>query len=92
MIEALGRSLDDPIRYDRNSGVVFIMWDRMFGTFQAGQRRPTYAVLRDIRGARRRHHRLGYAFGQPGRQPTSVDWSEHQTPASSRAGLASPTP
>jgi sterol desaturase/sphingolipid hydroxylase (fatty acid hydroxylase superfamily) len=38
----------DPIYLDRNYGGVLIIWDRMFGTFQAEQHRPTYGLTTPI--------------------------------------------
>ena len=33
---------------DRNHGGVLIIWDRIFGTFQAGEERPTYGLTKNI--------------------------------------------
>ena len=38
----------DQIYLDRNYGGVFIIWDRMFGTFQAEEHRPTYGLTTPI--------------------------------------------
>ena len=38
----------DALYLDRNYGGVFIIWDRMFGTFQAEQHRPTYGLTTPI--------------------------------------------
>jgi sterol desaturase/sphingolipid hydroxylase (fatty acid hydroxylase superfamily) len=34
---------------DRNYGGIFIIWDRLFGTFQAEDQEPTYGVLTPVR-------------------------------------------
>lgn len=34
----------DPIYLDRNYGGILIVWDRLFGSFQAEQHRPTYGL------------------------------------------------
>ncbi len=34
---------------DRNHGGIFIIWDRLFGTFQAEEERPRYGLVKNIR-------------------------------------------
>jgi len=36
---------------DRNHGGIFIFWDRMFGSFQPEQERPTYGLTNNIQSA-----------------------------------------
>ena len=38
----------DPLYLDRNYAGIFILWDRMFGTFQAEQHRPTYGLTKPV--------------------------------------------
>jgi sterol desaturase/sphingolipid hydroxylase (fatty acid hydroxylase superfamily) len=38
----------DPIYLDRNYGGILIVWDRMFGTFQAELHRPTYGLTHPV--------------------------------------------
>jgi sterol desaturase/sphingolipid hydroxylase (fatty acid hydroxylase superfamily) len=38
----------NPIYLDRNHGGILIIWDRMFGTFQAEQQRPEYGLTKNI--------------------------------------------
>jgi len=38
----------DPKYLDRNHGGVFILWDRMFGTFQREEEEPTYGVTEQL--------------------------------------------
>jgi sterol desaturase/sphingolipid hydroxylase (fatty acid hydroxylase superfamily) len=48
----------DPEYLDKNLGGIFIVWDRMFGTFAEERRKPVYGLV----GARR-HGPLDVAFG-----------------------------
>ena len=34
---------------DRNHGGILIIWDRIFGTFQAEEERPTYGLTKNIK-------------------------------------------
>ena len=38
----------DPIYLDKNYAGIFIIWDRMFGTFQAEIHRPTYGLTKPV--------------------------------------------
>ncbi|UDY23531.1 sterol desaturase family protein [Nocardioides sp. Kera G14] len=38
----------DPIYLDRNYAGIFIIWDRMFGTFQPELKRPTYGLTKPV--------------------------------------------
>lgn len=38
----------DPHYIDRNFAGVFILWDKLFGTFQAEQARPTYGITKPV--------------------------------------------
>ena len=38
----------DPIYLDRNYGGILIIWDRLFGTFEAERHRPEYGLTRNI--------------------------------------------
>lgn len=38
----------DPKYIDKNHAGVFIIWDRLFGTFQAEEERPTYGVTQPV--------------------------------------------
>ncbi|MGA8988238.1 sterol desaturase family protein [Aeromicrobium sp.] len=38
----------DPIYLDRNYGGILIVWDRMFGSFQIEQHRPTYGLTHPV--------------------------------------------
>ena len=38
----------DPLYLDRNHGGILIIWDRMFGTFQKEEFRPTYGLTKNI--------------------------------------------
>ncbi|WP_353777864.1 sterol desaturase family protein [Winogradskyella sp. 3972H.M.0a.05] len=38
----------DRIYLDKNYGAIFCIWDRMFGTFQEEQHRPTYGLTKQI--------------------------------------------
>jgi sterol desaturase/sphingolipid hydroxylase (fatty acid hydroxylase superfamily) len=38
----------DAIYLDRNFGRILILWDRLFGTFQAEQHRPTYGLTTPV--------------------------------------------
>jgi len=38
----------DPLYLDRNYGGILIIWDRMFGTFQAEEHRPTYGLTTPV--------------------------------------------
>lgn len=49
----------DPEYLDKNLGGIFIVWDRLFGTFAEERRAPTYGLV----GARR-HDPLDVAFGR----------------------------
>jgi sterol desaturase/sphingolipid hydroxylase (fatty acid hydroxylase superfamily) len=39
----------DPIYLDRNHGGILIIWDRLFGTFQAEQHHPAYGLTTNIK-------------------------------------------
>ena len=92
MLEALRHSLNDPIRYALPFFLLTIVIELVTLAVLVRLQFHEYgAVLRDIRGAKRWRHRLGYVFGPPGWQPTLVDWSERQTPAMVGAGLTSET-
>jgi alkylglycerol monooxygenase len=39
----------DPEYLDRNYGGIFIVWDRLFGTFEPERRRPTYGITKPLR-------------------------------------------
>lgn len=38
----------DPKYIDRNHAGVFIVWDKMFGTFQAEEEKPTYGITKPV--------------------------------------------
>jgi len=38
----------EPHYLDRNYGGIFILWDRLFGTFQAEEKEPTYGLTKPI--------------------------------------------
>ena len=38
----------DPVYLDRNYGGILIVWDRIFGSFQAEQHRPTYGLTTPV--------------------------------------------
>lgn len=39
----------DPLYLDRNYGGIFIIWDRLFGTFESESKRPHYGVTQPLR-------------------------------------------
>ena len=39
----------DPRHYDKNFGLLFSFWDRLFGTFQPEEERPTYGLTKNIK-------------------------------------------
>lgn len=39
----------DPKYVDKNHGGMFIIWDKLFGTFQAEEEKPTYGITKPIR-------------------------------------------
>jgi sterol desaturase/sphingolipid hydroxylase (fatty acid hydroxylase superfamily) len=67
----------DQIYLDKNYAGIFIVWDRMFGTFQPELFRPHYGLTKpvntfNVRDATRWRDRLGYIFGPPGWEPSNA--------------------